>query len=223
MFLFASATEPSLWEELWASIKARWFVVDMGNYENLGINGRQGLVTMRGVILGLFVGLIIAAAFSVFDKKRLGGLVRKIIREQAFTPETAQTMAELGYDRSPAVKNSVNRGVLSRVVICVEREAYEKECAAAREQYVAEHGSDDGYTAPPPFRINWTAHHFYIPDEKHYSADVRFDDKGSGLRAFVLVLIVAVLGAAFACFFLPEMLQLLDNMIEILKGKDKIL
>ena len=224
MNLFLSATnEPSFWAELWRAMKDRWFALDLNDYDNLGISSRQGLLSLRGIILAIFAGLVIAAGFSVFDKRRLGGLVRKIISEQAFTPETAQTVGQLGYDRSPAVKESLKKGVLSRVVHCVQRDEYRQAYEEKRRAYVAEHGSDKGFPPMPPFRIDWENHRFYIPDEEHYRADVRFEDHGSGMVAFVLVLIIAIIGAAFTCFFLPEMLQLLDNMVGILQGKDKIL
>ena len=223
MNLFLSATnEPSFWAELWRAMKDRWFALDLNDYDNLGISSRQGLLSLRGIILAIFAGLVIAAGFSVFDKKRLGGLVRKIISEQAFTPETAQTVGQLGYDRSPAVKESLKKGVLSRVVHCVERDEYRQAYEEKRQAYVAEHGNDKDFFMPP-YRIDFENDHFYIPDEEHYRAEVRYDHEGSGWRAFVLVILVAIACAAAVCFLLPDMLQLVDNMIGILSESDRVL
>ena len=61
---------------------------------------------------------------------------------------------------------------------------------------------------------------FYIPDEEHYRAEVRFEEKGSGWRALVLVILVSIVGAALVCFLLPDMIQLVDNMIGILSEND---
>ena len=44
-----------------------------------------------------------------------------------------------------------------------------------------------------------------------------------GWRAFVLVVIVSVLAAALVCFLLPDMLQMVDNMIGILTESDRFL
>ena len=75
----------------------------------------------------------------------------------------------------------------------------------------------------PQYRMDVENDHFYIPDEEHYRAEVRFDNQGSGWRAFMLVCIVAVMAAALICFLLPDMIQLVDNMIGILTDSDKIL
>ena len=68
----------------------------------------------------------------------------------------------------------------------------------------------------PPYRINFEEDHFYIPDEEHYRAEVRYDNKGSSWRAFLLVLLVAGVCVALLLFLLPDMLQMVDNLIDIL-------
>lgn len=212
-------SSPTLWEELWAYFEEKYFSVNMGNYEHLNL-GKGTLLNVRNIIVGLFIGIIIASAISAFDKNHLGGLVRKLIHEECLHPEKAKTLAELGYLRSPAVRGSLKRGsVLSRVVHCVEKEAYDRDMQAAREAYIAANGSEKGFT-PPPFHMDFQTAHFYIPDEEHYRAEIRFEKKGSDWRSFLLVVIVSVIGIALVCFLLPDILQLLDNMIGILKGEE---
>ena len=93
MNLFLAATNaPSFWDTLWKELSDRWFAMELNNYENLGISSRQGLLSLRGMVLAMFAGLILAAIFVVFDKKKLGGAVRKIIAEGALSPETAKTV-----------------------------------------------------------------------------------------------------------------------------------
>ena len=41
-------------------------------------------------------------------------------------------------------------------------------------------------------------------------------------RALLLVIILAVVGAALVCYLLPDMIQLLDNMIGILSPDDVV-
>ena len=215
--MLLSESEPSLWEELWTYFNDKYFSVELGQYENIEI-GTGTLLTFRNIILGLFVGLVIASAFASYDKNRLGGFVRKMIREDCLWPEKARTLAELGYQKSPGIRGSLKRGtVLSRTVHCVEKEQYERDMEAARAAFAEKNGSEEGFVAPP-FRMDLDTAHFYIPDEEHYAAEVRFEEKGSGWRAFLLVLLVSVVGAALVCWLLPDMLQLVDNMIGILKG-----
>ena len=168
-------------------------------------------------------GFALAAAFASFDRNHLGGLVRKLVREDCLSPDKAKTLRELGYHRSPAVRGSLKRGsVLGNVVHCVEREQHEQEMQAARAAYIAATGSDSGFV-PSPFRMDLDSAHFYIPDEQHYAAEVRFEKEGSGWRSFLLVLILSVVAASLVILFLPDILQLVDNMIGILKGDSKVL
>ncbi len=217
-----SSGEPSLFEELWDYFVGKYFSVQSGRYEHIQI-GTSSIVTMQTIILGIFGGIILAAAFACYDKNRLGAFVRAIIKNQCLWKEKAMTLEELGFANNGSVKVSLrSRNKLGRVVRCVEREQYDAEVQAARAAYAAEHGDDKDFYMPE-YRINFDTDHFYIPDEEHYAVDLRYENKGSGWRAFLLVVLVSLVGAALLCFLLPDMLQLVDNMIDILSENDKVL
>ncbi len=217
-----STGEPSLWEELWEYIVGKYFSVQNGQYDHINM-GTSSIVTLQTIILGLFGGIIIAAAIACYDKNRLGAFVRAIVKNQCLWPEKAMTLYDLGFSRNGGVKASLrSRNQLGKVVHCVEREQYEAEVEAAREAYIAEHGNDKDFYRPE-YRINFDTDHFYIPDEKHYAVEMRYENKGSGWRAFILVVLVAIIGAALLCFLVPDMLQLVDNLIDILTENDKVL
>lgn len=221
LFLSTSG-EPTLLEEIWEYLEGKYFSVDMGRYEHISI-GSGSLITLQKVVLGICVGIIVAAAMVCYDKNRLGAFVRAIVREQALCPDRAMTLSDLGFAGNRAVRTSLrSSNKLGRIVHSVEKDAYDAQVAAAREAYVAEHGNDEGFFMPQ-YRMDVNNDHFYIPDEEHYRAEVRFDNRGSGWRAFMLVCIVAVMAAALICFLLPDMIQLVDNMIGVLTDSDKIL
>ena len=220
--LYSTSGEPTLLEELWEYLEGKYFSVDMGRYEHISI-GSGSLVTLQKVVLGICVGIIIAAAMACYDKNKLGAFVRAIVKEQALWPDKAMTVYDLGFARNSAVKASLRSpNKLGKIVRCVEKEAYDVKVAEAREAYIAEHGNEEGFFMPQ-YRMDFDNDHFYIPDEEHYRAEVRFDNEGSGWRAFILVCIVAIVSAALICFLLPDMIQLVDNMIGILTENDKIL
>ena len=221
LFLSTSG-EPTLLEEIWEYLEGKYFSVDTGRYEHISI-GSGSLITLQKVVLGICVGIIVAAAMVCYDKNRLGAFVRAIVREQALCPDRAMTLSDLGFAGNRAVRTSLrSSNKLGRIVHSVEKDAYDAQVAAAREAYVAEHGNDEGFFMPQ-YRMDVNNDHFYIPDEEHYRAEVRFDNRGSGWRAFMLVCIVAVMAAALICFLLPDMIQLVDNMIGVLTDSDKIL
>lgn len=218
--MLMSSGEPSLLEELWAYLEGKYFSVDTGRYENINI-GTGSLITLQRVVLGIFAGIIIAAGFACYDKNRLGAFVRRLVKEECLWPNKAKTLSELGFSRNSGVKMSLRSpNKLGKIVHCVERDAYLEQVEKARAEYVAEHGNEEGFFMPE-YRLDFNSNHFYIPDEEHYRAEVRYEEKGSGWRAFALVVIVSVVGAALVCFLLPDMIQLVDNMIGILSENDK--
>ena len=220
--LYSSTGEPSLLQELLEYFEGKYFSVDTGRYEHIEL-GTGSLVTLQKIVLGIFAGIIIAAAIACYDKNRLGAFVRKLVKEQCLWPDKAQTLSELGFLRNGGVKASLRSpNKLGKIVRCVEKDEYEQKVEEARAAYVAEHGNDKDFFMPS-YRIDFENDHFYIPDEEHYKAEIRFEEKGSGWRAFLLVVIVSVLGAALVCYLLPDMLQLVDNMITILKGDGNVL
>ena len=221
--LFLSAAgEPSLLEEIWEYLEGKYFSVDVGRYEHISV-GSGSLVSLQKVVLGVCVGIIIAAGMACYDKNKLGGFVRAVVREQALWPDKAKTLSELGFSRNRAVRMSLrSSNKLGKIVRCVEKDTYDEQMTAARAVYVEQNGNEEGFFYPQ-YRVDLENDHFYIPDEEHYRAETRYDNKGSGWRAFVLVCIVAVMAAALICFLLPDMIQLVDNMIGILTENDKIL
>jgi hypothetical protein len=221
LFLSTSG-EPSLLEELWAYLEGKYFSVETGGYEHINI-GSGSLITLQRVVLGIFIGVIIAAGLVCYDKNRLGAFVRQLVKDECLWPDKAKTLSELGFLRNSGVKLSLRSpNKLGKIVHCVERDAYLEQVEKARAEYVAEHGNDEGFFMPE-YRLDFENDHFYIPDEEHYRAEIRYEEKGSGWRAFALVVIISVVGAALVCFLLPDMIQLVDNMIGILSENDQYL
>ncbi len=208
--------EDSLWKELWDYINGKYLTVEMGRYQHLNM-GTGTLVTARNIILGICIGIIIASIMISYEKNKKGKFVRKIIKEQCFWPDKAQTLAELGFEKNYSIKSDLRRvSVLSKVVKCVEREAFEARIRELREAHISEKGNDKDFVMPK-YNIDFNTAHFYIPDDEHYAADIRYDNQGSGWRAMILVILVTVIIAVLVCFLLPDMMQLVDNMMDIIK------
>ena len=63
------------WENVWN------YLTDNGTYDHLNMDG-SALISVRLIIVGLFIGVGVAAFVSVFNKRILGGFVRKLLREE---------------------------------------------------------------------------------------------------------------------------------------------
>lgn len=182
-------------------------------YEYLG-NGAGAMTSLPMIILGIFIGLALAAFASVFNKQVLGDFVRELLREEALSAESAKTLAELGYERKTVIRYSVRKGVnLRRVVRCREEEEYLAAIEAKREEYEEKRKNNKSLPRfkAEAFCVNADEHHFYIPEKMKYMADIKFEKKGStwlGAFVFLLVLAIAFLLLMFA---LPHILSLLNE------------
>ena len=77
-------------------------------------------------------------------------------------------------------------------------------------------GSDDPTSdvAPAPLRpVDFYTDRFYIPESLRVRAEVRYDKEGSGVRNFLLTVVITVAAAVLLCRFLPSLLGLADVIL----------
>lgn len=208
---FLSAEMPTI-RELFDEL----FALDLGSYDNIGFTSTT-FTGVRGMIVALFVGAIIGSVASLFNKRVLGDFVRAVISEGCSSPESAKTLGELGFLKNSAVRSSLrSNGMLGRVVRCVEEDSYEAEQAELRgiiELRAAEDGGEVEPYRALPYKRNLNTAHFYIPAEKSDAAELRFSKKGTNLVVLVIGIIASVLLLWVVLRILPDLLQMLDNLV----------
>lgn len=219
LFLF-SANEKSLFVELWEYFVDTYFSPEMPHMDNISL-GTGTLVTMKTIIIGLTFGLIFASFVTMYNKKYIGGFVRRLLKEECFDPNRAKTLDELGYTKSFGVRHAISsNGTLVRWVKCVEEDEFNAEIDKKRAEFDEMHKNDP---KPPrfkeiEFKRDTKTMHFYIPEEKKYAADIKFDAKGATVRSFVLVAVVSILICAFLSYMLPDIVKMVDNFISVMKN-----
>jgi hypothetical protein len=209
----------SLLEELWDYFVQTY--LESGEvYTNLGMEGSGSMMSLTSIVFGIFFGIVLASVLTVYDKRVIGSFVRKMLYCNAVGKENAKTLFELeeGERSAPAraLRHSSN---LRRVVKCVEEEEYYAELIKTREEYEKRRQEDRSL---PEFKsvdyvFNGTEH-YYIPEDKKYSAETRFSKSGTAWWSLPVALLVA-----FACAFaimiaLPYILKLLDQLIGAIKA-----
>lgn len=213
-----ASAQPTLIEELWTYLSEKYLTIDISQYQNLGIRvGDDGLINLSWAIVAFCLGMVIAAILAVYEKKGLGEFVRKLIYEDCYTPESAKTLYELGFRKNAAVRGALRSGSLSKIVKCAQKVAYDEQIAQKKAEYEQNATKDSPAFVSVPYKINYETDTFYIPKEDSYAADVRYDKKGSGWIAVLVVAVLSLVVAAFIIFILPEMLQMLDNFIGMMK------
>ena len=225
MQFFLTAGSESLWEklsvwyqnsifyELFNYFNEKYFTVEFGAYENFSM-GAGASAMAQTLVYAIAVGVIVAAAMAVYTRSVLGGFVRKLLLEGANSPETAKRLSEVGFFRNAAIRRELAKGVtLRKVVRCCEEEAFQ---AAA-----AEDGAGKGSASKNAkgFRPDFLTARYYIPEELRYRAEIRFEKKGSSWGLFFIATAGAIVIAALIGFFLPDIFQLMDNIIGMMTPK----
>lgn len=215
-FLYAltATSDTTFFEDVWNYLYDVYLRVD-GNYQNLGFD-KSPLFSLRLLVLGLFVGGIIACIATAYHKQVLGGIARKLIEMSCISPESAKTAEELGYPKNPLVKNALLRSTsLRRVVRCVEEDAFYADQRADREAYEKKRAENKEL---PRFKEreyigDSKTDHYYIPEELRIRAEIKFEKKGSGWVSAVISVVLMLILFFIVLLVLPSVLQLVDNFL----------
>ena len=206
--------------EFWEYIVDSFFSTEMPYYENFTIQS-NALFSIRGVLVGLTIGIIFASISTVYNKRYLGDFIRLLIYKNCIDPSSAKTLAELECARSAGVCNAIRSGGhLERWVRCAEEDLYYE----AQEKQRIEHEELHKDEKHPPkfkeltFKRDCKTMHFYLPEELKDYAEVKFDAKGANWLGVIIVSAIAITVCLLACYFLPEVLTYVDNLLSLINS-----
>jgi hypothetical protein len=206
-------------EDSWFKIINDVFSIEMGQYDNLGF-GDFTFSNLRGIILGMILGIIFASYLVIFNRRVHGDFVRSLINDDCSTPAKAKTLAELGYLKNSAVRSALRTGNTYRgIVRCVEAEEYYASREQARGEYearVAASGEKAPPFSSPEYHHDFTVSHFYIPEDIHFTATRRFEKKGTSVFSALAITVVSIILFWAVLKFLPDVLQYIDNFVGII-------
>ena len=236
--LASEIEEPTLIEELVDYIVTKYLTPNFGAYEYTNVNvNTDAVVTPAMIFIGAFIAVMAGAAAVIFNRRVLGRLVRRLIRQDALTPDKAKTFEELGLSDNRIIKLFINGMTLSKAVRCVEEdehyglkyipyihEDYSGTKSEEAEESEREARKNDAYTVSinTPRKLRYkrdpAKDHFYIPERNKYHASVRFDDKGTNpMSLLILAAVYIVLGLIFIRI-LPSLMKAIDTAIGAFKG-----
>jgi hypothetical protein len=220
VLFLATSAEKGLLQELWEYFIDKYFSVEMPYLENFTVTSNS-LISIRLIIIGLTFGLIAAAIMTVYNKRYLGDFIRLLISEECFDASSAKTLSELGYLKNPVIRGVIKSGgSLSRWARCVEEDEFFAEVDKKRKEFEEAH-KDEKHPPKfkaPEFRRDCNTMHFYLPGEKKYAAEIKFESKGAHWGMVIIVAIIALIVCAFLCYMLPDVLKMVDNFITMAKG-----
>lgn len=146
------------------------------------------LVDLNFILIGLYVGIVLALIFSCYRKGYIGGAVRALLKAKAHSAEAAKTPEELGLAKKPLLLRALRRRRFGGLVRCVDESPEEKKKDFSHERY-------------------------YIPEDHRYQAEDRYSRKGLGIGTVIFWAIFLIPVFMLLRFAIPELLQMLDNFI----------
>ena len=172
---------------------ASLFTIEAREYANFNFDA-SARTTLRNVILGFCIGILVASLYMLYQKLIPGGIIRAILRAEAFTAESAKSLAELGLDKNPLYRFELrHNAMLKKLVLC------------ASEQ------KGDGDNADSSTEQE---QRFYLPEEEKYRAEIRFDKKGNGVAGLLITAVLTVGLAILLIKLTPAVLGMVDNLLK---------
>ena len=213
--LASTNKEPSLIEELWDYFAKKYFTPDFGSYENISV-AEDALVTTATVVLAGFIAVMLGASIMIFTKRVLGRLVRRLIKNEATSRESAMTLGELDLGKSLPIRLFINRMTLSKAVRCREEDEF---------YGIAEDEDKDAYkiSMVTPRKLRYkrdpAKDHFYIPEDKKHRMSIRFDKKGSNPMLLLVLAVVYIVLALIVVKLFPSLASFADAAAAGFKGE----
>ena len=222
--------QDSLIHELLSYFSERYFSVSFHIYEHIPL-GPSANGSAQLIIVAVMLGLIFASVVMAIEKAKHGRFVKKLLKGECLSPEKSKTLSELEEFRNSFVRRAFFTGnALSKCVYCIRTpEAFNESAEEHTDAVTADaEGGEESSTASVEMserraadrvmggeRLDYTVARFYIPEDLKYRAELRFESKGSGWIPVLLTAVLSVVGAALICRFLPDFVQLLDNLISM--------
>ena len=161
----------------------------------------NGDITLASVIFPLIAGVILAVCAMFFVKKTTGRFVKALLDEKADAPETAKTLAELGYQKKPLLKYALRPGsTLRKIVLTAPADGQSEETP------------DAASAAETPISENTR---FYIPEDKAYRAETTYNPDGMSILLLLLIVLALIVLSFVLLSLIPALMRWLSGVLSL--------
>lgn len=229
----------SLWNEMVTYLQETYGHVELTGYDHLPISSTAS--TLSIIIFGLAIGLAIASIVSLVQKVLFGRPVRFLLSRQAHNPKEALSLSELKSAVGSIAAFSFRHNLVVRKLVAVVTEdgKLPEEAALAPLYRNVEFSADlqkdaveNGNAVLPseeaiePFvplyalqkKEDLQKYRFYIPEPLKNRAYFRFSLEGNSLGWAIVSVVVFIALSFLLLRLLPQLMQLLDNLIGWIAG-----
>ena len=188
------------------------------SYQNFDFDVNNGSLDV--LLWSIYAGIVIGVLASLIYRVCTHSFVDAVIKAGAVDEDHAVTLDSLDFRGKWYVKRQLRAGTsFSRLFVCTNADTFPKKKCGALGRFWHEKFLGDEVPTVIPFE---TAK-FYLPEERRITAELRFTGEKSPVRTFVVCAAVLAVVIAAATVFVPELLQMLDNLMTELTPNSKFL
>ena len=168
----------------------------------------NGELKLEFIVWPIFIGICIAAFVTVFVRVKHGEVVRAIFEAGAISADTAKTLEELGMANKFFVRSALRgKSALRRVIDVTDG--------------LSEDGGSGGALRVLAIgeEVDLDEFRFFIKDENKDRAESLYDNTNSNLLTAGITVLVAFVVAVLSMIIIPNLQQMLENMLENIKNK----
>ena len=183
-----------------SEILKKAFEINLNDYENINFN-----LEINKVVLGASIALIIGIILFNTYRAKIRLVVMQLLRHEAYSEESAKTLAQLKIDKTFALKylfkgNNILTKIVSRVG--EKRFTYEDYVALSKEERVKAE------------LIDFEAEAFYIRDDKKEFALSIVDKYNTSITKTLLAILFVVSICVCIISCMPGILNVLSNLLK---------
>lgn len=184
-------------------------------YENIAFAGSP--ITLTIIVWGVYAGLVCGCIAASYSRDYLGRPVRALLRNDAVSADSAVTLSELGIKASVLMRHALrDSSVLSKYIAVANPE----ECRSEKKRSGFVGALVNFFTGGAKNKTvtDFGKARLYIPEDKKFAADVRYEKKGPSIPVIVLCIVLGAAVAVGLTFAVPKILELLDQLITAFKS-----
>ncbi len=164
------------------------------------------------IMWAMVLGIVLACLLALYEKRVIGGFVRKLLRAEAFSPESARTLAELGYAKNPFVRAALHGKTALSALVYMPGE----------DPQISGDSEEGTLHAMPAIRSSRDVRapdaRFYIPEPLRHRAQIRFEQHGTHWMAVVAAAVLFSALAAFLIWAMPRVANFLSSFFARMRG-----
>ena len=184
------------------------------SYQNFDFDVNNGALDV--LLWSIYAGIVIGVLASLIYRVSTHSFVSAIIKAGALDEQNAVTLDSLDFRGKWYIKRQLRAGnSFSRLFVCTNADTFPKKQRSAFGRFFL--GNEDISVIP------FETAKFYLPEERRIAAELRFTEEKAPVRTFVLCAAILAVVIAAATVFVPELLQMLDNLMTELTPRSKFL